>query len=156
DAFVHAAGLMAGDAKPLYLAASALDRSGKSSEAITEYRAAANLAPKNATIRLGLGGTLLRAAQYPEAEAQFRDAVALEGGSQAWLGLAEALFKEAKDADAAQAYATYLKASPDDRQARLEYAAALRNTNRLDEAIGELDRAGQQDAVPNADLLRLR
>jgi tetratricopeptide (TPR) repeat protein len=71
------------------------------------------------------------------------------------LGLAETLLRENRTADAADAFAAYLQAAPDDRAARFERSVALQNLGRLPEALAELDRA-DAGVTPSADSLKLR
>jgi tetratricopeptide (TPR) repeat protein len=103
-----------------------------------------------------LAQALLRAGRAPEAEAQFRQTIALPGDTaDAGRGLAQALLRQEKHAEAAQAFAAYLAGHPGDLQARFQHAVALQEIGQFDEAFSELDRI-EQGAAPSPDTLELR
>ena len=173
ESFLRAAALLPEQARPHYLAGQALESANKLPEAIAEYTSAVNLAPKEAPMRFALARCLLKAGRSADAEASFRQAIALAsatpaesagangkttaaaGVQQAQLGLAEALVQERKWAAAIEAFDAYLAGTPNDRAVRFERAVALHELNRFDEALAELDRA-DAGASPTPDSLKLR
>ena len=156
ESFKHAEALLPGQGQPHYLAAQALERSGKALDALTEYQSAVDLAPKDGAMRFAFGRALLNAGRDADAETQFRAGAALPGdASQSLLGLAEVLGREKKQAEAADEFAAYLEKKPADRGARFERAVTLGDLNRFDDAIAELDRLAK-DGTPTGDELKLR
>jgi len=154
--FRRAAQLLPGQARPLYLLAEALERSGKRPEAIEQYRAALALAPKDDAILFELARALLAGGQTSAAESDFRQLLALKPDSApARLGLAESLLSQQKTAEAVDAFREYLLKVPDDRHARFERAVALQDLNRFDESLRELDLL-DEGAPPSAESLKLR
>ena len=156
DSLRHAIELLPGQPRPVYLLGEALERSGKRSEAIEQYRAAAALAPKDDAILFALARTLLADAQIPAGESGFRQLLALKPDSApAQLGLAESLLGQQKTAEAVDLLRDYLQKVPDDSHARFERAAALQDLNRFDESLRELDRLDER-IPPTAEALKLR
>ena len=154
--FRRAAELLSGQARPLYLLAEALERSGKRPEAIEQYRAALALAPKDDAILFALARALLAGGQTSAAESDFRQLLALKPDSApAQLGLAESLLSQQKTAEAVDAFREYLLKVPDDRHARFERAVALQDLNRFDESLRELDLL-DEGAPPGAESPKLR
>jgi superkiller protein 3 len=141
----HAAELMPEDARTKWLLGVALEAAKKDSLAIEQYEAAAKLDPKSADIRNSLGFALLRTGSAGDAEAAFREAIALkpsgEAASQAHKGLLRALIAEKKNDDAATELGVYLDAHPNDAAMRLEHASLLVDADKDDDALAELDRA---------------
>jgi tetratricopeptide (TPR) repeat protein len=134
----------------------ALERSGKRSEAIEQYRAAAAVAPKDDAILFALARALLADGQSAAAESSFRQLLALQADSApAQLGLAEALLSRQKTAEAVDLLGDYLQKVPGDHRARFERAVALQDLNRFDESLRELDRL-DEGAAPTAESLKLR
>jgi tetratricopeptide (TPR) repeat protein len=141
----HAAELMPEDARTKWLLGVALEAAKKDSLAIEQYEAAAKLDPKSADIRNSLGFALLRTGSAGDAEAAFREAIALqpsgEAASQAHKGLLQALIAEKKNDEAATELGVYLDAHPNDAAMRLEHASLLVDAGKDDDALAELDRA---------------
>jgi tetratricopeptide (TPR) repeat protein len=158
ESFAKAAKLLPGQTRPIYLMGEALERSGKRSQAIEQYRAALAVAPKNDAILFALARALLADQQLAAAESSFRELLALKPESApAQLGLAETLLSERKTAEAVDLFRDYLLKSPDDRHARFERAAALQDLNRSDESLAELDQLDRLAAAsPSAESLTLR
>jgi Flp pilus assembly protein TadD len=140
----HAAELMPEDARTKWLLGVALEAAKKDSLAIEQYEAAAKLDPKSADIRNSLGFALLRTGSAGDAEAAFREAIALqpsgEAASQAHKGLLQALIAEKKNDEAATELGVYLDAHPNDAAMRLEHASLLVDAGKDDDALAELDR----------------
>jgi tetratricopeptide (TPR) repeat protein len=154
--FQRATELLPGQARPRYLLGESLEHSGKRSDAIEQYRAAAVLAPQDDVILFALSRALLADGQSAAAESSFRQLLALKPESTpAQLGLAEALLKEQKAAEAVDVLRDYLQKAPDDRAARFERAVALQDLNRFDDSLAELDRL-DRDVPPAAESLKLR
>jgi tetratricopeptide (TPR) repeat protein len=152
----HAAALMPGEARPLFLLGTALERSGKLAPAIERYQAAEKLDDRNFDIRFALGRALLSVQRAPEAETAFRAAlVSRPDAAEAHLGLAQSLLAEKKPEAASAEFGAYLAARPHDAGARVERAAALVETGKRDEALAELDRAADAGAE-NLRALKLR
>jgi Flp pilus assembly protein TadD len=141
----HAAELMPEDARTKWLLGVALEAAKKDSLAIEQYEAAAKLDPKSADIRNSLGFALLRTGSAGDAEAAFREAIALkpsgEAASQAHKGLLRALIAEKKNDEAATELGVYLDAHPNDAAMRLEHASLLMDADKDNDALAELDRA---------------
>jgi tetratricopeptide (TPR) repeat protein len=152
-AFLRAAELMPGQAKPRYLAGLALDHSGKLPEAIQQYELANVADSKNFDIYFRWGLTLARMGRSADAEERLRQAIALKPDSgPAHFALASALLDEKKTEAAATELAEYLKSNPNDLDARLHLATVLNDSGKPAEALAELDRA---DAISPPDLQRL-
>ena len=141
----HAAELMPEDARTKWLLGVALEAAKKDALAIEQYEAAAKLDAKNVNIQNSLGFALLRTGRTGEAEAAFREAVALqpsgEAANQAHKGLLQALIAENKNDEAASELGVYLEAHPNDAATRLEHASLLVDASKDDDALAELDRA---------------
>jgi superkiller protein 3 len=156
ESFDHAAKLLPGESRPLYLLGQALERNGKRSDAIEKYRAAAALAPKDDVVLFALARALLAGSQGSAAESTFRQLLVLKPDSApAQLGLAESLLSQQKTAEAVDLLGRYLQKIPDDNRARFERAVALQDLNRFDECLRELDRL-DEGAAPDAQALKLR
>ena len=78
ESFRRAATLAPDQARPHYLAGEALERGGKLPDAITEYNAGLAVAPRDQALKFALAKALLSAGHAPEAESQFREAIALD------------------------------------------------------------------------------
>ena len=155
-AFLHASELQPTESRPRFLAALSLEHAGKFPEAISQYRAALALSPKDYEAHFGLGRALLRSNDEAGAEEQFRAAIALRGdAAPARLGLATALLAQKKYEPASDALAEYLKLNPGDTSAHFDRASALLNLSRFDEALSELDRSDAGGAL-SAETLKMR
>jgi Flp pilus assembly protein TadD len=156
DSFHRAAELQPTESRPRYLAGTALERAGKHNEAVEQYRAALEIAPKEYEYNLAIAREFFHMDKAAEAEAHFRDAVAARSDSApAQLGLANALLAQKKFDAAADALAEYLKLNSGDRAARLDRASALVTTGRFDDALEELDRI-EASSAPTVETLKMR
>ncbi len=148
ERFRRAAELMPEQARPRFLLAMALERTGKLAGAIEEYQAAERLDAKEYEIRFALGRALLRANRATQAEAEFREALALRGdAAPARLGLAESLRAQNKLEPAAAEFAAYLQVQPQDRESRLRRASVLTDLGHYEQALEELDRCDTEAAA---------
>lgn len=150
--------LLPNQERPKFALAVAYERTGKSAQAIEQYRAAEKLDDKNLDTHLALGRTLLTSNHPAEAEGEFRAALALKADSvTSRLGLAESLAAQKKSAAAAQEFSAYLQLVPNDRASRVELASLLFDAGKLDESLAELDRAanGAPEALPALKLRAL-
>jgi Tfp pilus assembly protein PilF len=141
--------LLPSQSRPRYLLGVALEQAGDLHGAAQAYKAAAALDPRDFETRTALARVLLGEKQYAEAEAKFREALAMQPDSAAGrLGLAQALDAQHKP-EAADAYKSYLEVQPSDREARRRLARFLYDAKQYDAAIAELDRV---DAAPGPDV----
>jgi tetratricopeptide (TPR) repeat protein len=156
DPLQHAADLMPGQARPKFLLATALERSGKLGDAITQYQAAEKLDTRDFDTHLALGFALLRAKRPADAEPEFRAAVTLQPESaRAHLGLGQCMIAQKQYQAGVGELKAYLKSHPSDVKIRVERAAALVDLGNLDEAMAELDRAATE-GPEGTDALELR
>lgn len=141
----RAAELMPEDARTKWLLGVALEAAKKDDLAIEQYDAAAKLDSKSVDIRNSLGFALLRTGRTADAEAAFREAIALqptgEPANDAHKGLLQALLAEKKMDAAATELGAQLEAHPNDAPMRLEHASLLADAGKDDDALAELDRA---------------
>jgi Tfp pilus assembly protein PilF len=144
--------LLPSQSRPRYLLGAALEQAGDLRGAAEAYKAAAALDPRDFETRIALARVLLGEKQYAEAEAKFREALAMQPDSAAGrLGLAQALDAQHKP-EAAEAYKSYLDVQPSDREARRRLARFLFDAKQYDAALAELERV---DAAPGPDVASL-
>lgn len=159
DPLQHAVDLLPDQARPKFLLATALERRGKLNDAIAQYRAAEKLDANDFDTHLALGLALLHSNRLPDAQKEFRAALALQPDSpdsdEAHLGLGQCLIAQKQYQPGIAELASYLKNHPNDAHIRVERAAALVDLGQLDEAMAELDRAASQ-GPENTDALELR
>jgi len=152
----HAADLLPDRARPKFLLATALERTGKLNDAIAQYQAAEKLDGKDFDTHISLALALLHANRPADALPEFRSALALQPDSaEAHLGLGQCLIAQKQYEPGAAALAAYLKAHLGDARIRVERAAALVDLGQLDEAVAELDRAASL-GPESTDALELR
>jgi Flp pilus assembly protein TadD len=160
DPLQHAVKLLPDQARPKFLLATALERSGNLNDAIAQYQAAEKLDPDNFDTHLALGLALLHFHRVSDAEPEFRAALALqpdspESSDEAHLGLGQCLIAQKQYLPGISELAAYLKNHPNDAHIRVERAAALVDLGQLDAAMAELDRAASQ-GPESIDALELR
>lgn len=110
--------------------------------------------PRSPEVALVMGRFYLVTRRYPEAEAQFRRAIALDAGyASAWMDLGMLLFHENRAADAAPVF-RQLAAFPE-KTYHPVYALYLLETGQRDLAIAELERLAKQDPADRAARTRL-
>ncbi|MBZ5540430.1 MAG: tetratricopeptide repeat protein [Acidobacteriia bacterium] len=145
--------LLPAQSRPRFLLGLALERTNDLSGAREALEGAAKLDPRDFETHLALARVLLRANQFAPAEANFREALALQPDSApARLGLAQALDAQQKP-EAVEAYRGYLQLQPADRAARARVLRFLFEQKEYDAALAELDR---MDAAQPPDVLLLR
>jgi Flp pilus assembly protein TadD len=141
----RAAELTPEDARTKWLLGIALEATKKDAQAIEQYQAAEKLDTKSVEIRNSLGFALLRSGRASDAEAAFREALALrptgEVADQAHKGLLQALLAKKKNDEAATEMGVYLAAHPSDPAMQLEHASLLVDAGKDDDALAELDKA---------------
>jgi Flp pilus assembly protein TadD len=141
----RAAELTPEDARTKWLLGIALEATKKDAQAIEQYQAAEKLDAKSVEIRNSLGIALLKTGRARDAEAAFREALALqptgEASDQAHQGLLQALLAEKKNEEAATEMGVYLAAHPHDAAMQLEHASLLAAAGKDDDALAELDKA---------------
>jgi len=141
----RAAELTPEDARTKWLLGIALEATKKDAQAIEQYQAAEKLDTKSVEIRNSLGFALLRSGRASDAEAAFREALALqptgEAADQAHKGLLQALLAKKKNDEAATEMGVYLAAHPSDPAMQLEHASLLVDAGKDDDALAELDKA---------------
>jgi Flp pilus assembly protein TadD len=141
----HAAELTPEDARTKWLLGIALEATKKDAQAIEQYQAAERLDAKSVEIRNSLGFALLKTGRASDAEAAFREALALqptgEAADPSHKGLLQALLAEKKNDEAATEMGAYLAAHPGDPAMQLEHASLLLDAGKDDDALAELDKA---------------
>jgi len=152
----RAAELLPDRAQPQVLLGAALERLGRSAEAVAQYRRAAARDPQNPDARLALGRLLLALSCAAEAEPELRQVVALRPEfAPARLGLAESLIAQKKWEQAAGELNAYLQVQPEDHASRVRLASVLLELGRLEQALAELRRA-EQGGYSSPQLYSLR
>jgi Flp pilus assembly protein TadD len=147
--------LLPSQSRPRFLLGIALEHNGDLSGAAESFEGASHLDPHDLETLAHLAGIYLSLNRPTDAEAKFREVIALQkNNAPALLGLAKCLDAE-KDPGAADAYRNYLAAHPEDSGARGRLVHLLLDQQRFDLAIAELDRADSGGA-PSLDSLRLR
>jgi Flp pilus assembly protein TadD len=150
----QAAKLEPEDAGTKWLLGVALEGSGKDALALEQYEASKKLDDKNPNLRNSLGFVLLRSGRIAEAEAQFRESLALYPtggpGAESHKGLAQVLIAEKKPELAVLELRAYLEVQPKDSSARLQLASLLADIGNDDDALVEIGR------LPPTEQERLR
>lgn len=142
--------------------ASALLASGDAGGAILRLREVVRLEPSNAPAHLKLAEALDRSAAHEEAVNEYLAATKLdEQNPLAWSALAHAQFSTAHYGDAVESYQRLFSGAGETKgsdEARLEYAAALQNTGRTNEARAlylKIAAAASEDAARRTAQQRL-
>lgn len=139
-----------------YLLGLALEQTSPISEAIKEFTIATKLNPNDFAAHFQLASAELIARNAGAAEPEFREALKLKvNNKEAELGLAQSLLQQKQREAAAAAFANYLAEQPNDIQARVTRASLLTELGKDDEALAELDRAGE-GATETLEALKLR
>ena len=145
------AALLAPDAFRLPLA-QALDTSGKSTEAITEYQGILSVDPSNGPANEGLGHLLFRTGQYASAAPLLRRAANARADDPVLQQeLAYSLEQSGQQAQAVEVYRNVLRLAPEADVTRGRLAEVLFQQGKKDEAIA-LTQEGLQ-RTPNVPIL---
>jgi tetratricopeptide (TPR) repeat protein len=125
---------------------------GKLEEAISEYRLAIRLDPKNAAAHVNLGNALLDQGKLEEAISEFRLAIQLDPkNASAHYDFGVALGDQGKVAEAISEYRLAIRLAPKFVAAHINLGEALRDQGKFDEAISEYRLAMQIN--PNIPLM---
>jgi len=120
----------------------ALDKTGRTAEAIAEFDAALRLAPDNADLHDNLGVTLARAGRTADALAQFETALRLRPDfPTAHCNLGNALVQAGKPAEAIPQYETALRLKSGYADAEYDLAGALDLSGQPAAALPHLEAA---------------
>lgn len=148
--------LLPSQTRPRFLLGMALERAGDLPAAAESFEGASHLDPHDVETLSHLADIYLRLQRPADAEAKFREVLALQkDNAAALLGLAKCL-DAGKNPGAAEAYRGYLAAHPEDAEARVRLVHLLLDQQKYDEAIAELDRADAAGGPPSLDVLRMR
>ncbi len=132
--------------------AKALDASGKSAEAITEYQGVLAKDPSNAGVSEDLGHLFFRTGQYSTAAPLLRRAVDARGGDPVLQQeLAYALEQSGQAAEAVEVYRRVLRLAPEADVTRGRLAEVLFQQGKKDEAIA-IPQEGLR-STPNVPIL---
>ena len=120
----------------------ALDRAGRTAEAIRQFEAALRLAPDDATLHDNLGVTLESAGRTAEATQQFEAALKLDPKYVvAHNNLGNAFLRSGETAAAIGQFEEALHLRPDYAEAHYNLGGALDQSGRTAEALGHLEAA---------------
>ena len=109
--------------------------------ALPELERAAQIVPTSFEYRYRLGAAYLGIDKFQEASTELKEAVGLDNSkAPAWISLGQSLKKSGDLAAAVEAYSNALTLSPEDNQARDEYASLLIETRQPARAIQESQR----------------
>ena len=124
----------------------------KPEEALTAYREAATLQPKDAEPHLAAGHLLEQGNKFADAEQEYKQAFALDPSSDALTGLANIYMRGRRFPEAEQYLRKLVAAYPDQAGAHVQLGRVLEAQGKHDEAIAELE-AGAKIA-PNDDAVQ--
>ncbi|HME36281.1 MAG TPA: tetratricopeptide repeat protein [Candidatus Sulfotelmatobacter sp.] len=125
----------------------------KPDEAIAAYRQAATLQPKDAEPHLAAGLLLEKQQKLPEAENEFKQALALDPSSDAVTGLANIYMRSGRLPEAEAELRKLVAAHPDQADPRIQLGRVLAAEGKNDDAITELQ-AGAKLAPADVSLQR--
>ncbi len=129
-------------AKDLLAAAQRARTAGKHAEAIALYQRVVEAEPKHPSAWNSMGLSHLALAQLDEAEAAFRQQIAVNAFDQyAWNNLGLALRRQHKDDEAAAAYRKQIEINPLDQHASKNLGLLQRDRGQYAEARESLERA---------------
>src|SRR5271165_2110396 len=127
--------------------------SAKPEEAVAAYRQAATLQPKDAEPHLAAGLLLEKQQKLPEAENEFKQALALDPSSDAVTGLANIYMRSGRLPEAEAELRKLVAAHPDQADPRIQLGRVLAAEGKNDDAIAELQ-AGAKLAPADVSLQR--
>jgi tetratricopeptide (TPR) repeat protein len=111
----------------------------KPEEALTAYREATTLQPKEAEPHLAAGHLLEQDNKFADAEQEYKQAYALDPSSEALTGLANIYMRGRRFPEAEQYLRKLVAAHPDQAGARVQLGRVLEAEGKHDEAIAELE-----------------
>lgn len=117
-------------------------RSGGLEGALAGYEGVRDLTPEDPAVHRAIGDLRMALEDPDGAESAYREAVRLGGPADpAGPGLALALLRQDRPADAVEAYEAYLTAAPEDDEARLALARTLAGTGAFEDAAAQYELA---------------
>ena len=125
----------------------------KPDEALTAYRQAATLQPKDAEPHLAAGLLLEKQNKFSDAVDEYKQALALDPNSDALTGLANVYLRGRQFPEAEEYLRKLLAAHPDDASAHIELGRVLVAEGKNDAALSELQ-AGAKLAPADASVQR--
>ncbi len=127
-------------------------------EAIAAYKEAAILQPKNAEPHVAAGALLEKVNKFSDAEAEYKQAVALDPSSDAVVGLANLYMRGRRLPEAAEYLRKLIAAHPEQAAAHIQLGQILADESKNEEAIAELQagvKLAPGDLVAQRDLADL-
>lgn len=116
----------------------------KPEEALTAYRQAAALQPKGAEPHLAAGLLLEQENRFADAEQEYKQALVLDGSSDALVGLANIYMRGRRFAEAEEYLRKVATAHPENAAAHAQLGRVLAAEGKNDDAIAELQTASKQ------------
>src|SRR5450432_1959705 len=132
--------------------------SEKPDEAITAYREAATLQPKDAEPHVAAGLLLEKQGKFADAESEYKQAVALDPSSDAVTGLANIYMRGRRLPEAKEYLRKLIAAHPDRAAAHIQLGQILADEGKNDDAIAELQtgvKLAPKDLAAQRDLADL-
>jgi tetratricopeptide (TPR) repeat protein len=115
----------------------------KPEEAVSAYRQAATLQPKDAEPHLAAGLLLEQQNKFADAEREYKQALALNAGSDALVGLANIYMRGQRFPEAEEYLRKIASAHPENPAAHAQLGRVLAAEDKNDEAISELQTAAK-------------
>jgi tetratricopeptide (TPR) repeat protein len=132
----HALAVSGDNEWPLTVLGTALDRKGRSDEAIRIYQTALRLKPNNSVVRNLLGIALSHKGQMDEAITQFQETIRLSPDySEAHYNLGNALLEKGQTDEAIRQYEEVIRLKMDSAELHNNLGLALARKGQTDEAI---------------------
>jgi Flp pilus assembly protein TadD len=132
----HALAVSGDNEWPLCILGAALDRKGRSDEAIRLYQTALRLKPTNTVVRNLLGIALSHKGQIDEAITQFQETIRLSPDySEAHYNLGNALLEKGQTDEAIRQYEEVIRLKMDSAELHNNLGLALARKGQTDEAI---------------------
>jgi tetratricopeptide (TPR) repeat protein len=130
----------------------------KPDEALTAYRQASTLQPADPEPRLAAGQMLEQENKFADAEAEYKQALALDPASDALIGLANVYMRGRRFVEAEEYLRRLVTAHPDKAAAHVQLGRVLAAEGKNDQAIAELQlvaKSGTADPSVQRDLADL-
>ncbi len=125
----------------------------KPEEALAAYRQASNLQPKDPEPHVAAGRLLEEENKFADAEAEYKQAVALDASSDALIGLANVYMRGNNYPQAAEVLRKVVAQHPEDTAAHLQLGRVLAKENKNEDALAEIQTAAKADPS-DADVQR--